>query len=164
MKPTRIQRLYQAATAVLFVIGLILGALALFAPLLGLDLSPGFGILQTTALLLALAFLTLALFMVLRYRRPDDAPRSLQADIGVRLAATGLVLVFVAGLSDIIGIGTHVTPNFDLPFVGPLQMGGILLGVVLIISGALLYTTSRGTRAASSMEFLLNHRGEGPTE
>ncbi|MCA9970782.1 MAG: hypothetical protein KC425_11235, partial [Anaerolineales bacterium] len=88
---------------------------------------------------------------------PQPAPRSLQADIGVRLAMTGLVFCYVSGLSDLIGIGTHVVANeFERPFVGPLQLGGIALGLLSIIAGMVLYHTSRGSRDASSLDFLTN--------
>jgi hypothetical protein len=68
-----------------------------------------------------------------------------------------LVFAYVSGLSDLIGIGTHLQPNFERPFVGPLQLGGIGLGVLSIIAGLLLYYTSRGSRDSSSMEFLVNN-------
>ncbi len=141
----------------LLVVGLILGGISLTAESLGLDFTPGFGMVQMLQLLLALTCLTIAGFVFLRQRRPDDAPRSLQADIGLRLAATGLVFSFISGLSDLIGIGTHVEANdFARPFVGPLQLGGIVLGVISILAGMLLYHTSRGSRPSSSLDFL-NH-------
>lgn len=143
----------------LFVVGLILCVIALGADFLGLDLTPGFGMVQMFQLLLGMTCLTLAAF-VQAYNRRQGAPRSLQADIGVRLAATGLVFAYVSGLSDLIGIGTHVQPRFDRPFVGPLQVGGISLGILSILLGLFLYRTSRGTRANSSMEFLVNGKSE----
>jgi hypothetical protein len=88
--------------------------------------------------------------------RPKDAPRSLQADIGIRLGATGLIFTYVTGMSDLIGIGTHVDPVFDRPYVGPFQLGGILIGVMMIIAGLILYYSSRGPRESSSLEFLIN--------
>jgi hypothetical protein len=92
----------------------------------------------------------------------QEAARSLQADIGIRLAATGLVFAYVSGLSDLIRIGTHVEPQFERPFVGPLQLGGLALAVLVIFIGLSLYYTSRGTRSKSSMEFIVNgNNGEG---
>jgi hypothetical protein len=60
----------------------------------------------------------------------------------------------------LIGIGTHVQPRFERPFVGSLQLGGLLLGILSILAGMRLYHTSRGTRRASSMEFLVNGKKE----
>ena len=157
MSKKQAKRVRNITTLVLYLLGIILSAMSLGAELLGLDLTPGFGVVQMLQLLLGITALTIAAFLSLKQLRPENAPRSLQADIGVRLAGTGLVFAFVAGLSDLIGIGTHVTPNFERPFVGPLQLGGIGLGVLSIIVGMLLYHTSRGARNNSSMEFLLNN-------
>jgi hypothetical protein len=161
MSKTQTTQIRNIAILVLFLLGIILSTMSLGAELIGLDLTPGFGIVQMLQLLLGISFLTLAAFMYLKQSRPANAPRSLQADIGVRLAATGLVFAYVAGLSDLIGIGTHVQPSFERPFVGPLQLGGLALGVLSIIIGLLLYYTSRGRRDSSSMEFLVNGNGNG---
>jgi hypothetical protein len=143
------------ATIVLFVIGTLLSVISLAAEILDLNFTPGFGIIQMVQLLIGLTCLTLAGFLHLRSLRPPGSERSLQADIGIRLAATGLVFAFVSGLSDLVGIGTHVAPEFERPFVGPLQLGGIILGVLSITAGLLLYYTSRGRRESSSLESLL---------
>lgn len=156
MSRARVVQLRRNLKLLLFLAGVTLSGLSLSADFFGLDLTPGFGMVQMLQLLLGLSCLTLATFITLRDRRRLNAPRSLQADIGVRLAATGLVFAYVSGLSDLIGIGTHVTPSFDRPFVGPLQLGGIGLGVLSILAGIFLYYTSRGTRHTSSMDFLVN--------
>ena len=113
-------------TIILFVIGTLLSVLSLAAEILDLNFTPGFGIVQMIQLLIGLTCLTLAGFLHLQSLRSPNSPRSLQADIGIRLAATGLVFAFISGLSDLVGIGTHVEPDFERPFVGPLQLGGII--------------------------------------
>jgi hypothetical protein len=153
----RVKRLQRRIALVFLILGLLLSALSLGAELLGLEFTPGFGIIQMTQLLVGITSLTIGGFLYLRTRHPSDAPRSLQADIGVRLAATGLVFIYVAGFADVIGIGTHVEPQFIRPFVGPLQLGGIFLGTVTILAGVILYHTSRRMGGASSMEFLLGN-------
>jgi hypothetical protein len=155
---TRIEGVF---SIILLVIGLAASALALGAELLGLDLTPGFGMVQMLQLLIGLTCLTVAGYMRVHMLRPRDAPRSLQADIGVRLGATGLVLAYTAGWADLIGIGTHVEPSFTRPFVGPLQLGGFLLGVFIITIGLLLYFTSRGAREISSFEALFLNGTKG---
>ncbi len=155
------KRVQNVVGLLLLIIGLILGGISLTAEFLGLDFTPGFGVVQMFQLLLALTSLTIAGFVFLRQRRPNEAPHSLQADIGIRLAATGLVFSFISGFSDLIGIGTHVARNnFERPFVGPLQLGGIVLGVVSILGGMFLYHTSRGSRPSSSLDFLPNEKNE----
>ncbi|MBK6325419.1 MAG: hypothetical protein IPF56_05670 [Chloroflexi bacterium] len=122
-KAVRLQRRSALAFAVL---GILLCTISLGAELLGLEFTPGFGAVQMMQLLFGITCLTVAGFLYLRTLHAANAPRSLQADIGVRLAATGLVFIYVAGFADLIGIGTHVDPKFARPFVGPLQLGGFL--------------------------------------
>lgn len=154
----KIIRLRRNVTLSLFGVGIILIILSLGADFFGLDLTPGFGMVQMFQLLVGITALTLALFLYINALRQEMA-RSLQADIGIRLAATGLVFAYVTGLSDLLSIGTHVMPQFERPFVGPLQLGGLALAVLVIVAGLTLYYTSRGTRQKSSMEFILNGNG-----
>ena len=112
---------------------------------------------QMFQLLIGLTLLTIAGYLRMHSLRSPDTPRSLQADIGIRLGLTGLVFAYVSGLSDLIGIGTHVVPSFGRPFVGPLQLGGLLVGVIMITVGMVLYMTSRGSRQTSSLESLLKN-------
>jgi hypothetical protein len=138
----------------LFLVGNVLTIVSLAAEILGLDLTPGFGIVQMFQLLLGITLLTVAGFLHSYRLRGPDTPRSLQADIGIRLAATGLVFAYVSGLADLMGIGTHIEPQFERPYVGPLQLGGLVLGIVAIAAGMLLYHTSRSSNRSSSLEFL----------
>ncbi|VAW33888.1 hypothetical protein MNBD_CHLOROFLEXI01-3772 [hydrothermal vent metagenome] len=157
-KNGKIIQLRRNVTLILFGIGIILVALSLGADFFGLDLTPGFGMVQMFQLLVGITALTLALFLYINAMR-QEMSRSLQADIGVRLAATGLVFAYVTGLADLLSIGTHVMPQFERPFVGPLQLGGLALAVLVIVAGLTLYYTSRGTRQKSSMEFIVNGNG-----
>jgi hypothetical protein len=142
---------------ILLIIGLGLVVIALGAEVLGLDLTPGFGMVQMLELLIGLTCLTFAGYLRAHRSRPAGAPRSLQADIGIRLSATGLVFAYTAGWADLIGIGTHIEPAFNRPFVGPLQLGGFLAGVIMIVVGLLMYITSRGSRETSSLEALFTN-------
>ncbi|MCA9979851.1 MAG: hypothetical protein KDD89_03440 [Anaerolineales bacterium] len=154
------EKLLRIVIIFLFITGLLLIFLSLTAEWLGVDLTPGFGAIQMFQLLLGLTLLTGAGYLQIYTLRSADAPRSLQADIGIRLGATGLVLAYVAGLSDLVGIGTHTEPGFVRPFVGWLQLVGLAMSILLITIGLLLYFTSRGTRPSSSLEFLLRDKTE----
>jgi hypothetical protein len=157
MRKDLVTQLEVIFSLILGVLGLVLSAIALGAEIVGLDLTPGFGMVQMFQLLIGLTLLTIAGYLRIHSLRSSDTPRSLQADVGIRLGATGLVFAYVSGVSDLIGIGTHVDPSFDRPFVGPIQLGGLLIGVVIITVGLLLYLTSRGSRHASSLESLLEN-------
>ena len=111
-------------------------------------------------LLVGITFLTLAGYNHIHSRRRRDQPRSLQADVGVRLGLTGLVFCYIAGMSDIIGIGTHIQPRFNRPVVGAWQLGGIAVGIFFIAVGLLLYYTSRASQDESSLNFLIQNEPE----
>ncbi|MEI2612556.1 MAG: hypothetical protein V9G20_28280 [Candidatus Promineifilaceae bacterium] len=149
-------RLLTITTFTLFLLGTTLCLVSLAAEILGVDLTPGFGVVQMFQLLLGLTFLMGAGYLHMGSMRPPGTPRSLQADIGIRLSATGLIFAYVSGFSDLIGIGTHIEANtFDRPYVGPLQLGGIVLGVILITVGMILYYTSSRHQKKSSLSFIL---------
>lgn len=148
-------RLTYILNLILFTFGLLCVGLALGAPFLKIDNTPGFGMIQMMVFLIGLTLLTLAGFLQISTLRQTDTPRSLQADIGIRLGATGLVFAYISGLSDLLGIGTHIEPNFPRPSVGWLQLIGLGLAIVLITLGMVLFFTSRGNRSSSSLEFLL---------
>jgi hypothetical protein len=154
-------RVIPLISLILFLLGTVLCLVALTAEILGFDLTPGFGMVQMLQLLLGLTLLTGAGYLQMNDLRPRNTPRSLQADIGIRLSATGLVFAFVSGFSDLIGIGTHVeVNNFERPYVGPLQLGGIVVGVLLITTGMILYYTSSRHQKQSSLSFIIKNGKE----
>ncbi len=161
------RRIRLVIVILLLLAGMASLVVALAAPALGVDLTPGFGAWQMFFLMVGLTCITLAGFVFLQRFRPTGAPRSLQADIGVRLSATGLVFAYVSGFADLLGIGRHPHANYPRPFMGWLQITGVAVGIVMILIGMLLYHTSRGSRPSSSLEFLLNsnrQEGERPEE
>jgi hypothetical protein len=152
------EKLLRLVVFLLFSLGSALMIVSITAEWLGLDLTPGFGMVQMFQLLLGLTLLTASGYLHIYSLRVHDAPRSLQADIGLRLGASGIVLAYASGFSDLVGIGTHSEPAFARPFVGWLQLTGLAIAVLLISIGLLLYFTSRGTRPASSLAFLLREK------
>ena len=156
----KVLRIRRAVMSGLLIIGILLVISAAVAEFIGLGPTPGFGALQTLVFLLGITALTIAIFLYLRTLRPAGAPPSLQAEIGLRLSATGLVLCYVSGFADLIRIGTHIGPEFDRPFIGPLQLSGLVLGLVALVAGMVLHYTSRGPRPSSSLEFILNGKNK----
>ncbi len=150
----KINRLNTIVLFAFLLLGILFILFALSADWVGLDITPGFGVVQMVALLLGISSLTVVLFLLLKKGRVD-AEKSLQADIGWRLAATGVLFIYVTGFADLLGIGTHMEPDFERPFLGPLQLGGFALGVFIILTGAFLYYTSRTPHGESSLKFLL---------
>jgi hypothetical protein len=153
---SKVIRVRRWVIAILSVLGVLAILGAIVVEFFGLDLTPGFGVLQTLSFLLGVTALTIAAYLAMSAGRPPDAPRSLQADVGIRLSLTGLVFCYVSGFADLINIGTHVEPQFERPYIGSLQLGGLVVGLLILLSGIVLYYTSRGKRSSSSMEFILN--------
>jgi hypothetical protein len=63
--------------------------------------------------------------------------QSLAQDIGLRLVATGYLISLVSGMADVFGFGTQSWPA--LPFFGPWQAAGVVVGEIIIAVGFLLY-------------------------
>ncbi|MBI5297029.1 MAG: hypothetical protein HY869_16240 [Chloroflexi bacterium] len=72
--------------------------------------------------------------------------RSIAADIGLRLVGTGFVIAIFAGMADIFGMGSHSLPN--VPYFGPVQATGVLIGEIVIALGFLLMVPFRADQQA----------------
>jgi hypothetical protein len=62
--------------------------------------------------------------------------RTIVADIGLRLVSTGYVISFFAGMADVFGMGSQPLPG--VPYFGPWQATGVLVGEVLVAIGFLM--------------------------
>lgn len=101
----------------------------------GWDNSPTVGFVQVSILLVGLGIICLGGYMGL-LALWKGRERTIAADIGMRLVATGYVVSVFAGMADLFGMGTQVGP--EGPFFGPLQARGIVVGQVFIAVGFLL--------------------------
>jgi hypothetical protein len=63
-------------------------------------------------------------------------PRTIVADIGLRLVGTGYVISVFSGMADVFGMGSQPLPG--VPYFGPWQATGVLIGQVLIALGFLM--------------------------
>lgn len=101
----------------------------------GWDNSPTVGFVQVSILLVGLGIICLGGYLGLLALWKGQE-RTIAADIGMRLVATGYVVSVFAGMADLFGMGTQVMPNG--PFFGPLQSRGIVIGQVFTAIGFLL--------------------------
>jgi uncharacterized membrane protein len=108
------------------VIGFFIFIIGVQPDILGLNRSLTVGFVQIGVWLFGLAI------HVVR----NGKPTSLRADIGLRLIATGYVVAMVASLADFIGVGAQ-----RMPFItfGPVQVIGLVTGVLLSLLGVVLY-------------------------
>jgi len=102
---------------------------------LGWDRSPVVGFVQIAVFLVGLAIICLGGYIGL-LALWGGSQRSIAADIGLRLVSTGYVISVFAGMADIFGMGTHPLPN--VPYFGPVQATGVVLGEIVIGVGFLL--------------------------
>lgn len=103
--------------------------------LFGLDRSPVIGFVQIAVFSIGLALICLGgYFSLLGLWK--DRPISIAADIGVRMVATGVVVAVFSGMADVFGFGSQVAP--EIPYFGPLQAGGVMIGQAIISIGFIL--------------------------
>lgn len=98
----------------------------------GLDRSPVVGFVQIAVFLVGLGIICLGGYIGLMALW-NGRERSIAADIGLRLIATGYVVAVFAGMADVFGMGTQLQPR--IPFFGPLQAIGVVIGQLVIAAG-----------------------------
>jgi len=101
----------------------------------GMDRSPVVGFVQIAVFLVGLGIICLGGYIALIALWGDDE-RSIVADIGLRLVATGYVLTVFTGMADVFGMGTHPLPG--VPFFGSLQATGVGIGQAVLALGFLM--------------------------
>jgi hypothetical protein len=103
--------------------------------LFGLDRSPVVGFVQISVFLIGLAIICVGGYVgLLAFWKNGE--RTIAADIGSRLVATGYVVAVFAGMADIFGFGTQPLPF--IPYFGPWQALGVMAGEVVIAVGFVL--------------------------
>jgi len=101
----------------------------------GWDRSPVVGFIQIAVFLIGLALICIGGYVGLVALWGSE-PRSIVADIGMRMVGTGYVVSFFTGMADIFGMGSQPLPN--VPYFGPWQSGGVLIGQIVIAFGFLM--------------------------
>ena len=102
---------------------------------LGWDRSPVVGFVQIAVFLVGLAIICIGGYIGLLALWGGEQ-RSIAADIGLRLVSTGYVISVFAGMADVFGMGTHPLPG--VPYFGPVQATGVVLGEIIIGVGFIL--------------------------
>jgi hypothetical protein len=123
-------------------VGLLLTLFGLFVFIVGtkpnwfdLDRSPTVGFVQIAFFLVGLAIICVGGFVSL-WGLWKGMDRSIPADIGLRLVATGYVISVFSGMADVFGMGSQSAPLS--PYFGPVQALGVLIGEIVIAIGFLL--------------------------
>jgi len=101
----------------------------------GWDRSPVVGFVQISIFLIGLAIICFGGYVGL-LALWKGTPHTILADIGVRLVGTGYVIAVFSGLADVFGMGSQPLPG--VPYFGPWQATGVLIGQVVIAVGFLM--------------------------
>jgi hypothetical protein len=117
---------------ILMLVGFIIFLIGAAPDLFGLDRSPVIGFVQIAVFLLGLAIICLGGYVCMNGLW-NNQPKTILADVGLRLVSTGFVIAVVSGMADIFGFGTQLSP--EIPYYGPWQAIGVLFGEVVIIVG-----------------------------
>jgi len=121
--------------AVVTVLGFVVFIIGTKPESLGLDRSPVIGFAQITVFILGLGIICLGGYIGLASLWGNDE-KSIPADIGLRLVATGYVISVFTGMADIFGMTLQANP--EVPFFGPWQAMGVELGMAVVALGMLM--------------------------
>ena len=127
-------------------LGLMIFAVGAKPNLFGWDRSPVVGFVQIAVFLLGLAIICLGGNMGLAILW-WGFERTIMSDIGSRLVGTGYVIAVFAGMADIFGMGSQPFPH--VPYFGPWQATGVLIGQGVIALGFLLLIPFHPHKASS---------------
>ncbi|CAG0986457.1 hypothetical protein ANAEL_02050 [Anaerolineales bacterium] len=117
----------------------------------GWDYSPIVGFVQIAVFLAGLAIICLGGYIGL-LALWWGYERTVVADIGTRLVGTGYVIAVFAGLADIFGMGSQSFPQ--VPYFGPWQSTGVLIGQGIIALGFLLFIPFRPQKSPHKFDDL----------
>lgn len=122
------------------VFGFLVFTLGVDPGLFRLDRSPVVGFVQIAVFLVGLALICFGGFLALNTLW-NGREKTIAADIGFRLVATGYVIAAASGMADVFGFGSQPLP--DVPYFGPWQASGVMLGQVMIAAGFFLVAPRR---------------------
>jgi hypothetical protein len=117
------------------IVGLFIYILGANPSIFGLDRSPVRGFIQIAVFLIGLAIICIGGFITLNTLWNGEE-KSIVADFGLRMVATGYVIAVATGMADVFGLGNHTFPN--IPYFGPWQAIGVMIGEAVILVGFLM--------------------------
>lgn len=133
---------WSIAGMIITVVGFITFLIGTSPELFGLDRSPVIGFVQITVFLIGLAIICIGGYISL-LSMWNGRPRTISADIGLRLIATGYVMAVASGMADVFGFGSQPWPL--IPSFGRWQSRGVLIGEAIIAIGFLLMLPPRAS-------------------
>lgn len=131
---------YAQISLLIGTLGLMLTIIGLFPSITGVDVQSGIGLLQILVMLVGLSLLVIGALLFVKITFYPFTNTNLAQDIAIRLSLTGLLMTAAAGLSDVLGYGSHVPGDENnLPYVGEWQALGMVIGFVVASVGVLVF-------------------------
>jgi len=121
------------------IIGFLIFLLGAKPALFGVDKSPVLGFVQIAVFLVGLALICIGGYFTLNTLW-NGRQKTIAADIGLRLVSTGFVIAIFAGMADVFGLGSQPFPA--VPYFGPWQSTGVIIGELIIVVGFILLVPS----------------------
>ena len=115
--------------------GFLIFLLGLRPAWFGMATRPGVGFIKISVFLIGLGVICIGGYLSLAALWKPGT-HSIPADIGLRLVATGYLIVVFSGMADVFGFGSEPSPM--VPFFGPWQARGVEMGEIVIAVGFLL--------------------------
>jgi hypothetical protein len=135
------QRVAQFGIA-LGALGAVLTFMGLFPGVTGLRPTAGIGIMQIFSILTGFMLLILGALIYVKFTFYTFKPANLAQQIGIRLALTGLLFAAMAGMSDVLGFGSHPIESQSGILFGVLQAFGIIGSFLIASIGVLVYAVT----------------------
>lgn len=123
-------------------LGAVLTFMGLFPGVTGLQPNPGIGIMQLFTILVGFTLLILGALIYVKFTFYVSKQANLAQQIGIRLALTGLLFAGMAGLSDVLGFGSHLVDAPSGIFFGVLQAMGIIGSFAVASLGVMIYAVT----------------------
>jgi hypothetical protein len=117
------------------ILGLVIFVFGANPALFNADRSPVTGFVQIAVFLIGLALICLGGYTALNALWNGNQ-KTILGDIGLRLVSTGYVISVASGMADVFGFGSQTAPA--IPYFGPVQAIGVMIGVAVIFVGFLL--------------------------
>jgi hypothetical protein len=128
---------------IITMVGFIIFILGTSPEIFNVDRSPVIGFVQITIFIIGLAIICIGGYVSLTSLW-DGRPRTIAADIGLRLVGTGFVVVVASALADVFGFGSQPWPV--IPSFGRWQARGVLIGEIIITVGFILLIPPRSEK------------------
>jgi hypothetical protein len=111
----------------------------------GMDRSPVVGFVQIAFFLIGLAIICVGGFLTMNTLWAGRE-KTIVADIGYRIVATGYVIAAASGMADVFGFGSQPFPS--TPYFGQWQALGVIMGEVFIVIGFIMTIPRSGKKTA----------------